>query len=378
MVNQRRNSITTAVFFLLWVNLAVLAGPFDRNLRADPLYHSVAESAVNSFPPNCIGKELDFRNLICEQAESAMYLPTWVDFPKRAPAYEQLDPSPVVHPSILYFPDGYLGYKYWMAYTLWNGSARRENPHVVVSNDGVTFSLFYNSDQTDSLENPLYTPEELSLPAAAHLSDPDLFLTNEGELAIAFRVTDKSLVYDPDDTVHYIVAGFTSDGLTWTNHEGLSNLPISDKTVDTLIGPAAGSARIMSPSVVTLPSTGYQMWLVDHDKQLAQSRIIRLTSDNPHSNWILADTCQWPVSNQDFKHWHLDVIPDDSGRYVGLVNETELDSTGTGGHLCISNSIDGGLTWSASKTILLPGLSDGDSDSWTSNGIYRSSAFVLE
>ena len=44
------------------------------------------------------------------------------------------------HPDVLYFKDGFHGYKYYMAYTPYAYSNDRvENPCILVSNDGVNF-----------------------------------------------------------------------------------------------------------------------------------------------------------------------------------------------------------------------------------------------
>jgi len=45
-----------------------------------------------------------------------------------------------VHPSVLYFPVGWAGYKFWMLVTGYkNGDDRYENPHLFASNDGVAW-----------------------------------------------------------------------------------------------------------------------------------------------------------------------------------------------------------------------------------------------
>ncbi|OPC32257.1 hypothetical protein BAX97_13370 [Elizabethkingia meningoseptica] len=55
--------------------------------------------------------------------------------------------SSYCHPDVLYFPQGFNGYKYWMVFTPYFGavgmtheSIRFENPTVVVSNDGINWT----------------------------------------------------------------------------------------------------------------------------------------------------------------------------------------------------------------------------------------------
>ncbi|MBO9605718.1 MAG: hypothetical protein J7639_07195, partial [Paenibacillaceae bacterium] len=43
-----------------------------------------------------------------------------------------------VHPCVLFFPEGWKGHRYWMAFTPYpDGNDQFENPSLVVSGDGV-------------------------------------------------------------------------------------------------------------------------------------------------------------------------------------------------------------------------------------------------
>lgn len=62
------------------------------------------------------------------------------------------------HPSVLYFKDGWNGYKYWMAFTpMPDGTQpkpyvdRWERPCVYASNDGKTFTDIHNNGFLDEL-----------------------------------------------------------------------------------------------------------------------------------------------------------------------------------------------------------------------------------
>src|SRR5574344_906898 len=54
------------------------------------------------------------------------------------PTYDKSNET--THPKVLYFENGFNGYKYWMVSTPYPGNdAYLENPSIVVSNDGVNF-----------------------------------------------------------------------------------------------------------------------------------------------------------------------------------------------------------------------------------------------
>lgn len=74
----------------------------------------------------------------------------------------------VVHPDILYFPDGFEGYKYWLFYTPYPPPSQ-ENPYLAVSNDGIQFS-------SEGFHNPLI--ERTEPWEALHLADVDVVFAN--------------------------------------------------------------------------------------------------------------------------------------------------------------------------------------------------------
>lgn len=68
------------------------------------------------------------------------------------------------HPSVLYFPSSFGGFKYWMAFTPYpDFDTSKENPSIVCSNDGVTW------DTPPGLSNPLAGPPELGFYADTSL-----------------------------------------------------------------------------------------------------------------------------------------------------------------------------------------------------------------
>ena len=77
------------------------------------------------------------------------------------------------HPKVLYFADGWNGYRYWMAYTPYPYCEDSlENPCLAVSDDGYTWFA------PDGVKNPVtgYPP---TFENSAHYSDPHLLMNGE-------------------------------------------------------------------------------------------------------------------------------------------------------------------------------------------------------
>lgn len=79
----------------------------------------------------------------------------------------------VIHPDMVYFPEGKFGYKYWLFYTT-NMPEVRESPCLVRSNDGINFT-------SEGINNPLSTTRDIDTPlwAASHIADPDVIYDND-------------------------------------------------------------------------------------------------------------------------------------------------------------------------------------------------------
>ena len=79
--------------------------------------------------------------------------------------------SDMVHPGPIYFPEGWNGYRYWMAYTPYPGSnSAYENPCLACSNDGDTWIL------PPGIVNPL-----IQKPATGYNADTHLVASPDGK-----------------------------------------------------------------------------------------------------------------------------------------------------------------------------------------------------
>lgn len=134
----------------------------------------------------------------------------------------------LLHPSVVYFPSGWNGYKYWMVCTpLPQGigdPVNYENPSLYVSNDSVTWAI------PDGVTNPI-VPYNNEL---GWNSDPYLYYEND-TLYCIFRKYIGS-----NDHLYYTKS---NNGITWD--------------AATLLKSAVGLSKLMSPSIVKRDNTYY-------------------------------------------------------------------------------------------------------------------------
>lgn len=103
-----------------------------------------------------------------------------------------------IHPKVLYFANGWNGYKYWMAYTPYPDTAH-ENPCIAVSNDGITWTV------PAGLTNPLDTPDGYTN-SDTHL----VFREDINTLELWWRV------YNSANITNGYYRRTSTDGVTWT------------------------------------------------------------------------------------------------------------------------------------------------------------------
>ena len=103
-----------------------------------------------------------------------------------------------VHPSVVYTPEGWNGFRYWMAVTGYKDTNNAyENPHILASNDGATWA------PPPGLTNPIY-PQ----PVGGYNSDTELVLV-DGTAYCFFR---RTVGVATDD----IMLTTSTNGVTWT------------------------------------------------------------------------------------------------------------------------------------------------------------------
>lgn len=270
------------------------------------------------------------------------------------------DSSAVIHPDVIYIPQGYLGYKYWMIHTPYTNTSLDENPCVVVSNDGITFTRFGTAPDTCPM--PIFDVTDFD--NGGHLSDPELLYSADGILYAYFRVTANKGVETHDTT--YIVVTHTLNGYEWLNRAGEVH------ACDTIIGPSVSiGSKHLSPTAVLDTSGVYRMFVAEIGG--THNVLVRRSSLFPDSNFTIDTTITTVLLNDTLTKdiWHINIIPKGGDEYLGLFTM----ASGVGGansDLYLAYSEDHGLNWVIDST---PTLEPGGGSQWDNSSIYRSSGF---
>jgi len=226
----------------------------------------------------------------------------------------------VVHPSIVYIPDSFNSWTYWMAITPYpDGNCAEENPSIYASNDGINWVA------------PLTNPVEQSR-SDYYNSDPNLEYFNN-ELCLYYREYSNTSPYPCD-----IALTTSADGVTWTTPQVVVSLSSSNRN------------QLLSPSVI-LDDDVYKLYYVSFANSTKSYLYMSTSSDG--ITWSSASKCVingLPSSNPC--PWHLDI------KKNGNIYQCFLTaSSGEGG----VNATDfyaystDGLTWTSNSSPLMTG-----------------------
>lgn len=154
------------------------------------------------------------------------------EYPELIPTYEGTNQP--THPSVLHFPGGWHGYKYWMAMTPYpfnNGSY--EDPSILASHDGRTWQV------PDGVTNPL-----VPRPAVGHNCDVELVHDPvSNELRLYYVEAD-------DVKQSWVKLLRSSDGVRWIGPEVVLHDPEQ-------------MYSILSPTIQRMADGSWQMWYID-------------------------------------------------------------------------------------------------------------------
>jgi hypothetical protein len=227
-------------------------------------------------------------------------------WPLDIPTYDG-DPS-VGHPSVVFVPEGWNGYRYWMAFTPFP-DGRRENPSIVVSQDGIRWWV------PDGLSNPVVSADEIRRAGYRYNSDPELVLTPAGRMLLYYRpfsgAGNEAILYKR-----------SQDGVAWSSGQMV------------LSNQARYPVELLSPAVEVDMDGVLVMWTVN-GLNLGRRVIERRTSVDG-LQWSPPERCAVP---RGVNPWHLDVVAA-SGLYHMLVNDRSRLFYWTS---------DDGRTWTGSR-----------------------------
>ena len=193
------------------------------------------------------------------------------------------------HPSVLYFENGWNGYKYWMAETPFSPQCkpymdRNECPSIHISNNGI--------DWKEIAINPIDDLNEQEEKELDFFSDPHLVHAN-GKMECWYRFTHRNGNRSYFDNLQ-LVRKTSIDGTSWSEREILVNLATKE-------GNTLGN-MVVSPAV--LYNNGvYRMWFVDSESRIARN-VAYSESINGH-DWTEKKICN--LNGKENIPWHIDV-----------------------------------------------------------------------
>ncbi|MCB5262641.1 MAG: T9SS type A sorting domain-containing protein [Candidatus Cloacimonetes bacterium] len=251
------------------------------------------------------------------------------DEPLLIPIYVE-DSVETCHPSVLYFPQGFGGWNYWMVHTPYPGSdVAYENPSIVVSSDGLDWV------EPDGLVNPVadvYTGTDIN---NHYNSDPHLMVSPDGStMHLIWRQKNGWMS-------ELIKLKTSTDGINWsaatTILSVLSTNPVLNETA-------------LSPCLLNNGSY-YMLWTVN-TKVNPRSIYLRYTSDldTGWSEPVLTDISEFP---EGYRVWHMDVQFIDG--YYHMLAAVGIPSTQEGRVLYLGKSLDG-VHWSFSSQPVMTGV----------------------
>lgn len=246
----------------------------------------------------------------------------------------------VVHPDVVHIPEGFCGYRFWMAVTPYPCSRDRfENPVIRASNDGLSWCA------VDGAPDPL-----VSAPPQRHLHHADPDLVFDGTRLLLFYVIRNKL----DRWTDFMLIE-SSDGRHWS----APRLIYRERSC-------------VCPAMVR-SGCRWHMWYVsfqpDSGPQRSQLRL--RVSDTPYQFHTAEQTvCSLDIPGHVI--WHIDVIAGDQG-YEALVSAFPKGKNPTRCRVFHVASLDGAhFDLTSLKPLIKPGLLG-----WDNRTIYRST-FIKE
>ena len=263
------------------------------------------------------------------------------------------DNPSVTHPDVIEPPNGFLGYKYVMAYTPFPNAAR-ENPEIAFSQNG--YDWVKHPDYPD-LADPLVSYAEvtsttLGPTVGGWAADTHLAMLPNGNLACYFIIAQLSGGN-----------GYSGNFMVEINADGTKESKVATTpVVSTLDSPRTGNG---SPSIIQEEDGTYTMFGTDS----RGDGLDRWTStDGTSFTWQGRVTFD-NYDHADFKIWHANVKKV-AGRYHALLFDDQPRGSdfGVGGVPCYYAYSDNGTSWFAdhSKAAVKP---TGNGDGY---GFYRS------
>lgn len=267
------------------------------------------------------------------------------------PTYEGSNQS--VHPSVLYFPSGWNGYKYWMAETPypWANEAY-ENPSIHASHDGTIWV------DPPGLLNPI--DEETGRPNP-HNSDGHITMHPDGSMVLTWRMVDR-----PNGDRNRIFWSKSSDGVNWSPRKEIFTGQ-----------PGTRTATALAQSLIWMGNR-WRMYFVLSVPNPNTLTYFESTTQNPGpDDWDGGTDCvinPGPSSERDW--WHAD-IQRHGDEWLGVMQDVTRGTAGQDGNIYLLRS-DDGHTWERSISTLVAQTSEGYDTIYKSGFVPRGTGDNLE
>jgi hypothetical protein len=253
------------------------------------------------------------------------------DKPLVTPTYD--GSGQATEPSVLVFQAAWHGFTHWMVIGPYpNSHARKENPSILVSNDGLNWIV------PPGLTNPIASP------SIGHLSDSELFYdANTDQLWVYFA-------WELPSTFSRVMRMTSSDGVNWNFPQTLFEAP---------------NYHWVSPTVQKAANT-YYMWTVDAGPGGCSTTSSRLEYRTSQDGVFWSHSQIADLTQPGYVLWHIEV------RWVATKQEFWLllaafKSNCGDTVLFFANSADG-IHWTTYDKAALGTAPTG----WDDGAIYRS------
>lgn len=237
------------------------------------------------------------------------------------------------HPSVLFFPDKWNGYRYWMAMTPYPaGNDNHEDPCIVASQDGITWVVPVGQS------NPIDDADGMP----AYNSDVDLKMGPENTLYLFWRFRDDTNV-GAEEQMYYSTS---TDGVTWAPKINFLQGDRLDR-------------QLVSPSLI-FEDGKWTMYAVDIVP--SPNLVVKMVSETayPEMGWGATTLVTTGASTAGREPWHLYVLPF-GGRYYMLRADCLLNLNGSSPNLQFLSSSDGNTFIGSGSEVIpmtVPGLHD--------------------
>lgn len=202
------------------------------------------------------------------------------------------------HPSVLYFKNGWNGYKYWMVETPFSPKSkpyedRNECPSIHVSDDGVKW--------TEIAENPIDDLSIKEIEELDYFSDPHLVFTDD-HIECWYRFTHRNGIKNKYNNLQ-LVRKTSKDGINWSKREVMVNLATNE-------GDSLGN-MVVSPAILYHKGK-YRMWFVNSESRI--HRELSYSESYDGKKWTEQRKCI--LNGHENMPWHIDVNYIDGKYYL--------------------------------------------------------------